>query len=379
MRVALPHVTFVAVMIFLSMFSRLIMSPLLVFVQQDLAVGPARATRLFLTMSVAYSGAMVGSSLFARRVMHRRTIALSAGLVGVGLLGVALAQTLGAMHAACAVMGAGAGLYPPAGVATITSLVTDEIRGRALALHESGPNVAFVLAPLAVSAGLLFGGWRIIPAVAGVGSLVVAVLFDRYSIAGQFTGDRMRLDNIISLVKKGEFWAIMVLFSLAASSTMGVFTILPTFLVTARGYDPGMVNGLISVSRVSGVAMLFLSGVLIDRIGVRRLVALVLVVTGVLTVGVGALSGVPMLAAVFLQPVIITAFFPAAVSAMADLGPANVRNVGVAVIIPVVNVMAGGIFPAVMGRLTEAGLVEAGFVGLGFVILASISMVSLLK
>ena len=379
MRSALPHVGFIAVMVFLSMYSRLIMSPLLVYLQQDLVIGPARATRLFLTLSVAYSAAILGSGFLAERIIHRRTIALSAALLGTGLLIVAVAPNLPVMHLAFAVIGSGAGLYPPAGVATLTSLVSDDIRGRAIALHETGPNVAFVLAPLVVSAGVLFLPWRWIPAISGAAALTAALFFERYSVAGGFTGERMRLGNVASLMRKGEFWAILVLFCLAASSTMGVFAILPTYLVTTRGYEAPLVNTLISLSRISGVATLFLSGFLIDRMGVRRLVGIILAVTGVLTIGIGALTGNAMLAAVFLQPVIITAFFPAVVSAIADLGPPQIRNVAVSVIVPAVNIVAAGLFPALMGYLTEAGNVEGGFIGLGVCILAGIAMVPMLK
>ncbi len=379
MRTALPHVGFLSLMVFLSVYARLLISPLLVFIQADLTIGPARATRLFLTLSVSYSVAMIGSSIFVAGLMHRRTIALSAMFLGTGLIVLGLAPNLGVMHIGAAIIGAGAGLYPPAGVASATALVADTIRGRALALHETGPNLAFVFAPLAAALVVLVPTWRAIPVASGVFAIAVGVLFNRFSVAGAFYGDRLRIRNITTLFRKPEFWAIMLLFSLAASSTMGVFSILPTYLITRRGYDPQMVNTLIGVSRISGVGMLFLSGILIDRIGVRLLVTIVMAVTGILTVGIGVLPGTAMLVVVFLQPIIITAFFPAVLSAMADLGPPQVRSVAISMLIPTVNIVSGGIFPALMGWLTEVGSVEAGFVFLGVLIFTGMAAAPLLK
>lgn len=366
-------------MVFLSMYSRLLISPLLVFLQQDLGIGPARATRLFLTLAFSYSPVMLISGFLTQHMLHRRTIALSAALLGVGLIIVSLAPTLATMHIGVAVLGGGAGLYPPAGVASVTAIVRDEIRGKAVAIHELGPNSAFVVAPLAVSVGILFGNWRWIPGISGVAALVIAILFDRYALAGGFSGEPPRLDNLRRILRKPEFWALTAFFSLSASATLGVFSILPTYLVTTQGYPAPMVNTVISLSRVSGLVMVFLAGILLDRFGVRRLVAVVMGVTGVLTVGIGALPGMWMLAAVFLQPVIIVAFFPAAVSAIADLGPPTVRNVAVSVMIPTVNIIAGGVFPALMGYLTERGAVEAGFITLGILMLVSLMLVRFLR
>jgi NNP family nitrate/nitrite transporter-like MFS transporter len=376
---AAPQVSFLAVMIFFSMYSRLLAAPLLVFIQTDLGISPGQSTRLFLPLSIAYAGAMLVSGFLTEKAHHRRTIALSALVIGIGLILVALVQSLPGMYVAFTLIGAGSGLYPPSGVASVTSLVDDHIRGRAIALHEVGPNLGFVLAPLFVSIGTSLGDWRWVAAISGVVAVVTGVLFDRYARSGRFHGQRPQLANIGPLIRKPEFWAIFVFFSLAASSTIGVYSILPTFLIRVEGYPVGPVNTLLSVSRISGVIAVLVSGILVDRIGVARLIALVFLLTGALTVAIGVLPGTPMLVAVFLQPVIITAFFPAAISAMSDLGPPDVRNVAVSVIIPGVNIVSNGVFPSVMGVLTEYGAIRAGFVGLGALMVLSLTAIPLLK
>jgi NNP family nitrate/nitrite transporter-like MFS transporter len=130
---------------------------------------------------------------------------------------------------------------------------------------------------------------------------------------------------------------------------------------------------------LSGVGMIFAAGYLVDRIGVRPLIGAVMAVTGALTLLIGVTRGGAMLAVVFLQPVVITAFFPPAISAIADLGPPNVRNVAVSVMIPAVNLVAGGVFPVLMGYLTERGVVRGGFVALGAVMLLALAMLPMLK
>ncbi len=157
-----------------------------------------------------------------------------------------------------------------------------------------------------------------------------------------------------------------------------MFSILPTFLTSSEGYAVEVVNPLISVSRISGIAMIFVAGYLADRLGVRTLIGVVLAVTGVLTVMIGAFHGNAMLIVVFLQPVIITAFFPPALSAIADLGPPHIRSVAISLMIPAVNLIANGLFPTLMGSLTERGLVRGGFIGLGMAMLATLALIPLL-
>jgi hypothetical protein len=47
--------------------------------------------------------------------------------------------------------------------------------------------------------------------------------------------------------------------------------------------------------------------------------------------------------------------------------------------IPAVNLVAGGVFPVLMGYLTERGVVRGGFVALGAVMLLALAMLPMLK
>ncbi|MCF7929633.1 MAG: MFS transporter [Spirochaetales bacterium] len=375
---AFPHLLFPVAMIFFSMYARILPSPLLVFIQRDLGIGPAAATRFFLPLAISYSVAMLLSGFVAERLQHSRTIALSGTFIGIGLITLGLAQGILGMNIAFAVIGIGAGFYPPSGVAAVTSLVSDEIRGKALSIHEIGPNSAYILAPLLVSAGIFFGSWRMVPILSGVAAIIVGISFDRFAVAGRFPGERPHLNNLKAVLRQPQFWAVTVFFSLAAGAAMGVYSILPTYLITVRGFEVGPVNTLISLSRISGLAMIFVAGFLIDRFGIKRHIAVVLSTTALLTIAIGLLSGKALLAVVFFQPVIISTFFPAATYAASQLGPPRVRNVGVSLMIPAVNVVASGIFPPVMGHLSETGNVDYGFIGLGLLMLASLVLLPML-
>lgn len=353
-------------MVFISLFSRVLFAPLLVDMQRDLDIGAATATRFFLSISVGYTASMLASGYIAQRIMHRGTIVASGILVSLGLLWIGVSSRVPMLHLGFLFVGLGAGLYPPSGVAALVGLVTAEIRGRAIAIHETGPNMAFVVAPLVTAAGLSFFSWRFVVLSSAALAITVVVAYSRYGRGADFPGFPPNVGNLRVIVRIPAFWAILLYFTFAAASTMGIFAILPTFLIQVRGFDPTVVNPLLSVSRLVALTMVFVSGWMIDRIGIKRLIGLVVAVTSVITALLGLLHGNLLLVAVFLQPVVITAFFPAAVSAMATLGPPHLRNVTLSVAIPVVNMVASGVVPALFGSMTERGILHLGFVGTGF-------------
>ena len=378
-RGAMPSLLFMMVLVFFIMYGRLVFAPLLVPIREELGLTTAQAARFFLWISIGYTASIAFSGYLARVILHNRTIALAGILLAGGLTIVGTAATLETVRAGLLLIGFGAGMYPPSGVSTATSLVTDNIRGRAVAIHEVGPNAAFVLAPVIASLGLRVTDWRGILLASALVAFVLSALFLLFSPAGRFPGSPPHLVHLRSLYRKPLLWAMGGFFALAASSTYGVFSIMPTYLVDEAGFSLDLVNGVIGASRISGVAMVFLSGVLVDKIGTVRLVAAVILITGVLTSLVGMTQGIPLLVIVFLQPIVISAFFPAAISAFAYLGPPEIRNVGVSMIIPFVNLISGGLFPSVMGYLGDIGRTGLGFSVFGLMMVGSLALLPLLS
>jgi NNP family nitrate/nitrite transporter-like MFS transporter len=378
-RTALPSLFFMMATVFFVMYGRLIFAPLLVPIRADLGISTGEAARFFLWISIGYTASILFSGYLARHILHRRTIALSAFLLAVGLLVVGTASSLTVVRSGLLVLGFGAGLYPPSGVSTATSLVVDNIRGRAVALHEVGPNAAFVLAPVIASLALRITTWRGVVIGSGVTALLLSLLFFFFSPAGNFRGSPPLLTHVRDLLAKPLLWAVGGFLTLAACSTYGVFSIMPTYLVDEEGLSIEVVGAVIGASRISGVVMVFLSGWLLDRLGTVRLIAGVMLITGLLTASIGIVSGTALLVVVFFQPVVISAFFPAAISSFAYLGPREIRNVGVSLIIPFANLASGGLFPSVMGALGDRGMTGLGFSVFGLIMVSSLFLLPLLR
>ena len=375
----LSPVLFLVTILFLTFLARVIFSPLLVPIEADLHLSHAEAGSFFLLISIGFAVTMLGSGFVSERITHRGTIFASVLICGLALLMISLSTSLTGIRFGLVALGMGAGLYFPSAMATITRLVDSAHWGKAIALHEVGPTMGFVFAPIIAELGLNFTSWRGVVVVVGVGCLVAAAIFGLFGKGGRFTGEPPRLGNIGLLFSQSSFWIIAILMSLAAGASVGVYAILPVYLIDERAMEQGVVNTLVGLSRVSGLITLFLAGWLTDRFGVKLVMVSIYAIAGVLTGLLGLATNVWLVIVVFLQPAIVTSFFPVALLALANIGPPHIQNVAISLMIPFVFLFGGGIVPAGMGIMAEYRGFATGFILMGGLLLANLVLLIFLR
>lgn len=376
---AVPWVLFLIMMVFFAIFPRLLLAPLLLRISEGLGIEYSRASGFFLSASFGFVTGLLTSGFIAKRLTHRWTIVASVAVTGVSLLGVSAVQSAFLFHFFILVGGWGNGLYPGSGIASVAALVPSHHRGKALALHESGPNLAFILAPVIAALLAPMAGWRGVFAITGTAALTAAVLFAAFGRGERSGGEPPNFANVKLFLGNRAFLIISVLFAVVVSAAIGVFSILPTFLVVEHAYSEQFVNTLVGASRITGFAAIFTAGALSDRFGFRTVVAAILSITGLMTLLIGVTSGPLLLVAVVMQPLVVQSFFPVALRALTDTSPPAARNLAVALAIPLANLVGSGIAPRVFGALAGAGNFEAGFIVLGGITIGSMALLPLLK
>ena len=374
---ALPWLLFLTSLVFMVILPRLLLAPLLLRVSETFDISYGQASGFFITGSFGFVTGLFTSGFVANRLRHRFTIVASIGLAGASLIGLSFSGSLVMFHAFFFLSNWASGLYPGSGIASVTSIAPESHRGTALAIHESGPNLAFLSAPVLVAILAPLFGWRGVLRIAGATSVILAAVFVLFGRASLERGQPPHFSNVKLFLRNRPFWVISVLFMVAASGAMGVFSVLPTYLMVEHSLSEQLVNTLVGLSRVTGFATILVAGTMVDRFGFAPVVAVVLGTTGVVTLLLGLTTGTPLLVAVFLQPMMVAAFFPLGLSALADVAPPQARNLAVALAIPLANLVGGGLMPRVITWAGELGYFHESFVALGVGTVASLLLLRL--
>lgn len=364
---------------FLSVVARMVFSPMLLRIEHDIGIGHAAAGSLFLFISLGYAPMILLSGFVASRLTHRGTIMLSFSIVGASMFFISTAGSITPLRIGMFLLGAGAGLYVSSGLASLMSAVPSVHWGKAISFHEAAPNIATISAPLIALLALELGTWRDLTRVLAVLCIGAGLVFGLLNRSARFRGAAPRFAVLKHYFEERSFWILAGLFALSACAALGVYSVLPTYAVAERGMRLEAVNSLMSAGRSVGLVLVFASGYLSDRIGINRILAGSVVVTGVLTILLGALPTGALPVIVFVQPMLTGAFFPAGLTAMAHIGPQKSQNVGVSLTVFCAILVGGGIYPAIMGRLGDQGRFYLGFIVLGVIMCVAVVLVRFMR
>jgi NNP family nitrate/nitrite transporter-like MFS transporter len=345
----------IASIFLLNFTARIIAAPLLPAIEDDMGLSHGSAGSLFLFLSIGYFISLLGSGNISSRITHKKTIAVSAIAVGTALSFISFSNSLFAMRCCVFVLGIAAGIYLPSGITTVTSLVNPKHWGKAVAIHELAPNLSFILTPLLADMLLPWFLWRNILFFIGMVSVIMGIVFSKLGKGGNFLGEAPNFSSIKKIFEIPAFWILIVLFSLAITSTLGIYNMLPLYLVTEHGMSLDWANSLVGTSRISTLGMAFLGGWATDRFGPKPVMIGVFFVTGILTFLIGMVSTHWIAAIVFLQPVFAVCFYPSGFAALSLISTPENRNMAISLTIPVAFVLGGGVVPALIGVMADNG------------------------
>jgi NNP family nitrate/nitrite transporter-like MFS transporter len=358
--------SFLVGLFFLNFTARVVFSPLLPVIEGEFGLDHTAAASFFLLISAGYFCSILLSGFVSARINHQKTIVLSTVASGIVLLLLSLCSTLFLMRIGLFSLGLAAGLYLPSGLASISSLVSPAYLARGMAVHELAPNLGFIAAPLMADIIFRCCSWRQGLIWLGILMIGAGVL---YGMVGNGCHDRGKsLDVMTSraILSRPDFWLMALLFSLAICSSLGVYAMLPLFLVSDQGMSPERANRLLAFSRIAALAMPLVAGWFGDRVGNRSVMAFVLLVAGFCTVLLGVLSSSPwLIALVILQPMVAVCFFPSGFAVLSTLRPDNQATLVVSLCIPVAFLLGGGVLPVLIGAIGDYTSIGVGFMVTG--------------
>jgi NNP family nitrate/nitrite transporter-like MFS transporter len=168
------------------------------------------------------------------------------------------------------------------------------------------------------------------------------------------------------VLKKKTIWSMMFLWVLASASAMGMYSILPLFLVKERALSLGLANTVFGTSRLGGVAMSIVAGLLVDHLGLKRMLFWALLLMGLFTIGVATVRSFYLLVGVlFFQATLALGFFPVGLAAISKLTTSIERSSATGIVIAGGVIFGGGVGPYVLGTIADRIDFQTGILLLG--------------
>ena len=213
----LGPVVFLAVIFLINFIARIILSPLLPTIEKELGISHGQAGSFFFLISGGYVIGLLGSGFLASRSSHKITIVISTAGVGLALLGISVVSSLWAMRVG--LFGLGVRRRPLHSLGDRNDHVFDRAAalGKAIAVHELAPNLAFFAGPFVAELFLSWSTWRLALSALGMASLVASFAYFRFGRGGEFAGESPASSAFGLLVRSPSFWIMAVLFGLGVS------------------------------------------------------------------------------------------------------------------------------------------------------------------
>ena len=370
---------FLAWLFFLGFVTRVIFAPLMPAIEKDLGISHGQAGTLFFMMSLGFMLAPLFSGLLSSKINHLGNLKVSAWAVGLALIPFAFVKQLWVITLLFMLIGLTSGIHLPSAIATITAEVQKSDWGKALSIHQSAPPLSFVTAPLIAALLLNWFTWRYVLITWAVIALASALVFTIRGKGGEFPGQLPGPANVKTILSKPSFYFMVLLFAMAMGGNAGIYAMLPLFFVNERSMDLNFANTMIGLSQISGMVMVFVAGWVTDKVGQKPAMATALLTTAVFTILLGILKGPFLLVVLFIQPAVLSSFFPAAFAALSRIAPPALRSVSSALGPPAAFMIGGGVLPAVIGYLGETYTFSIGIVLAGCFMMISPLLIYYLK
>lgn len=253
-------------MAFLINLVRVVYAPLVEPLQAAFSVGPG-------TIGLVVTLVWTGSALpripigYLLTIVPRHRVVLLSGttLAGASLLAT-FANSVFTLALGAFLIGTATSGYFVSANPLISELYSGQV-GRMLGIHGTATQLAAVVAAPLVSLVLLVS-WRLVFALIALAALLATAVLYRIAKRTEFPAASGVDRDFVGAIRAE--WRLIVLgvtvFGAASFLWQGIFNFYPSYMETARGFDPATARNLLTVTFAAGVPAFWISGSLVDRL-----------------------------------------------------------------------------------------------------------------
>ena len=355
-----------------------IISPLMPLIEDEFAIAHAMAGVLFFcfwignTISVFYAGFM------SLKVGYKRSILVSFYGMTISFILLKFASSYILFAAVGFLLGLASGLYLPCGIPLITAVFNRENWGKAISFHETAAGFSMLTVPFVVAFIISVMSWKSVFLLMSGVCFILALVFHIFSPDPR--PEKEEKAGMLNIIRRKEFWIMTALWSSCAIASMGIYNIVPLFLVKERGIPIESANTIFGISRIGGFIAMISVGFIIDRFNLRKLLLVLLLAAGLSTIAIAVIN-VPWLLSItlFIQATFSVVFFPAGLVAISKLTTLGERSVFTGILMSMSGIIGPGLSPIVLGAVADIWSFQAGILGAGIIITSACLLIRFLK
>ena len=262
----------------LTLSLRIVFAPILPLVEDEFMINHALASSIFIFLSAGYGAAVIVAGFFSGKFGYKKSIVLSLGLLGLVAFLVPLVQSFYLLYLFAFVIGFSVGFYLPSAIPLITEYYSEKNWGKAIAIHDTGAPSAIFATPFVALFLLHFFPWR------GI-FIVLACIYLVCSIVFCFVSSEVKVSNppktvFSDLIKIKSLWLMAIIWVFGAGANLGIYSIVPLYLTKELQLNIGYANTILGFSRLGAVGMAIACGFLMDRFNLRKIMFIVMIITG---------------------------------------------------------------------------------------------------
>jgi MFS transporter, NNP family, nitrate/nitrite transporter len=361
---------------FMNFNGRTLFSPILPLIEDEFGVTHAQAASIFTFISGGYGLALFSSGMVSGFLGSKRTILASLVTAGCIFFIIPTKHTFILFYPVVFVLAFALGLYLPTIIPMITEYYEEAVWGKVIAIHESASSLSIFGAPFIALFFLSFLTWRDIFIVVGSISLLCAVAFQLAATDVSFGEGRRTFHG--GLLKKRAFWIMGTLWIFASGCILGLYFVLPLYLVKELGMTVQKANSIFGLSRLGMVLVAVAAGFLVDRVRLKKALFLVVLVTGLLTMclAVKEIRWIKFL--LFVQATISGAFPPLMLVAISRMFDRETRGQATGFVVTL-GMVGTGIIPYLIGLCGDLSSFRLGIFVLGLSTVLASSLLYFLR
>ena len=261
-------------------------------------------------------------------------------------------------------LGMGSGLYIPCGIPMLTAVFPKSYWGRAISIHETAAGCAILTIPFITAFSLSWMTWY------ATFWLMAGMCFAAILLIYAFSPDPQPFEekktSDTGILHRKQFWMLLIVFITCGIASMGVFNIVPLFLVKERGLPVATANTLFGISRAGGFIAMILIGLVIDRFSLRKMFAAIIFLTGLSTISIAMIeNSLLLIVMLVIQATFSVVFFPVGLTVVSRVTTQRERGIFTGIVMSGAGIVGPGLSPIILGAVADRYSFAIGILAVG--------------